>query len=372
MKVLTLTTQYANNYGAQLQCYALSKYLNGLPDVECEVIQYFHPRSGVSWTTLRMPKDVRELVKMIYTILNVPMVISLNIKKRRMRAFINSYIPLTRKQYHSADSIRNNPPIADAYICGSDQIWNMKYYFDGKTIYFLDFVPEGKKRIAYAASIADPWKEEHIEMLRPHLQKFDAIAIREKGNLSQLKTIYPHATVTIDPVFLLSRKEWDELKNTDLCPKEPYMLCYFLSVDDSMVEIVRRVRELTGLKIVHLNLNALDKFNSEKVIRTADPRDFIGLISGASMICTNSFHCSAFSVIYKRDFVFCPKSMANERVITLQETFAIGNVIMTADRLSRITKEDLRVDYSNSDECGGKVIAYSKTFIKEALYGKNN
>lgn len=369
MKVLTLTTQYANNYGAQLQCYALSKYLNSLPGVECEVIQYFHPRAGISWTLFRHPTSLREFAKLLYTLLNIPLIISLQKKKKRMREFINNYIPLTKEEYHTPESIRNNPPVADIYICGSDQIWNMKYIFNGKTVYFLDFVPDGKKRVSYAASIADPWKEEHIDILKKHLEKFHAISIREKGNLEQLQTIYPNATIAIDPVFLLKKTEWDGLKSTALCPDYPYMLCYFLSVREEMVKIVSKIRKLTGLKIVHLNLNALDKFNSDVVLRTADPREFIGLISHATMVCTNSFHCSAFSVIYKRDFVFCPKNMANERVSNLQDTFGLGNVMMTVDRLNSLTVDDLKVDYSKADELGQKVLEHSKSFLKEAIYG---
>lgn len=369
MKVLTLTTQYANNYGALLQCYALSKYLNNQPDVECQVIQYYHPRAGISWTIFRKPTTFRDFLKLVYSLLNFNLVYSGIKKNQVMRSFIKDYIPLTKEAYHTPDSIRNKPPKADVYICGSDQIWNMKYLFDGKTVYFLDFVPEGKRRVSYAASIADPWKEEHVKMLTPHLKKFDAMSIREKGNLSQLQSIYPRATVVLDPVFLLGKNDWDALKNTHKCPQEPYMLCYFLSVDEKMVKVVKRVRELTGLKIVHLNLNALDKFNSDVNIRVADPRDFIGLISQASMICTNSFHCSAFSVIYKRDFVFCPKSMANERVANLQEVFGLGDVMMTESRLQMLTKEDLHIDYSKADELGKASLEYSVSFLKHAIYG---
>ena len=39
-RVLTLTTQYANNMGALLQCYALSRYLKENENVECKVLQY--------------------------------------------------------------------------------------------------------------------------------------------------------------------------------------------------------------------------------------------------------------------------------------------------------------------------------------------
>ena len=40
-KILTLTTQFANNQGAILQCYALQHFLSSLKDVECQVIDYY-------------------------------------------------------------------------------------------------------------------------------------------------------------------------------------------------------------------------------------------------------------------------------------------------------------------------------------------
>ena len=372
MKILTLTTQYVNNYGALLQCYALCKYLNNQKDTECKVIQYFHEHSGDSWKIIKKPNGFRDVLKMIYTLLNLRLTYDLLSKQRKMRRFLSEYIPLTETKYYSIESIKANPPEAEAYICGSDQIWNMIRPIRGRLTYFLDFVPEGKKRISYAASIADPWTEDNIKQIAPSLAKFNAVSIREKGNLKQVQSIYPNATVVIDPVFLLDRSEWDKIRSTERCINEPYILCYFLSVTDQMVKTVEKVRQLTGFKLVHLNINALDKFNSDVNIRAAGPRDFVGLISNASFVITNSFHCSAFSVIYRKDFIFCPKGNANERIVNLQEVFGLGNVMMSKEKLESLSKEDLSVDYSNCDKLGGEFLEYSKKFLLDNIYGKTD
>lgn len=372
MKVLTLTTQYANNYGALLQCYALSKYLNDLKDIDCQVIQYYHPTADASWKLVGTPNSFRSLLRSIYTLFNVKYISNRKRKLKRMKDFMFGYLPLTEKKYTTIDSIRNNPPLADAFICGSDQIWNMMQMVEGKLVYFLNFAPDNSKKIAYAASIADAWTKEQEKMVAPLLKRFAAISIREKGNLPQVQSIYPNATVAIDPVFLLERTKWDELRNTERAIDEPYILCYFLSVTNQMVETVRKIKELTGYKVIHINLNALDKFNSDYDVRDADPREFIGLISKASIVCTNSFHCSAFSIIYHRNFVFCPKAHANERIVNLQDTFGLGNVMMTPERLKNLTKEDLVVDYSNADRLGSEFINYSKNFLTKALYGEKD
>lgn len=372
MKVLTITTSYANNYGALLQCYALSYYLNTQEGIECEVIQYYRPNYKRSWTVFRQARNFKEFIKLSYMMLNIPMCIRRIKKNKLMRQFQRDYIPFTQQAYYTVNSIYEKPPQADVYICGSDQIWNMKYVFEGKGIYFLDFVPDGKRRVAYAPSIADSWKEEHIERLTPLLSKFDAISIREKGNLVQLQNIYPNATVTIDPVFLLGKEYWKKIARTLLCPKEPYIFCYFLSVSELGVKTVKKLHQLTGYKVVHLNLNALDKFQSDYHIRVASPLDFVGLISKASLVCTNSFHCSAFSIIYHKNFCFIPKGMANERVVNLQDTFKLGNVFMSEERLVILKKEDIVIDYSVGEQSGKDFISYSKDFLMKAIYGEKN
>lgn len=367
MKVYTFTTQYANNMGALLQCYALSKHCNSIQGIQCQVLQYLPNGYNRSWTLFCRPRSFRDLVKNVYCLLNPNLLIPKIKKQKIMRKFISDYIPLSDRQYKRID-IERNPPKADAFICGSDQIWNFKYRRD--LTYFFDFVDKQESKIiAYAPSIADPWCKEDEMFIAPYLQRFDALSIRESSNLMQVKKLSPdnYPVVVCDPVFLLDRKQWDEIAGTKLLPKEPYVFCYFLSVTPLAVETVRKIKELTGLKIVHFNLNALDKFNSDYNIRIAGPTDFIGLISNATYICTNSFHCSAFSIIYRKNFVFVPKNMANERIYSLMDKFHISDVFVTKDKIKGITIEDLNVDYSKTNQSDDDFIAESKEYLHKAL-----
>ena len=367
LSVLTLTTQYANNMGALLQCHAMAKYLITQENVECQVLQYRPIGYNKSWTFFNKPHSLRDFIKNLYFLINPNLLVSKIKKQKIMRKFIRDYIPLSDRQYKRID-IERNPPKADAFICGSDQIWNFKYRRD--LTYFFDFVDKQESKIiAYAPSIADPWSKKDEQFIAPYLQRFDALSIRESSNLDQVKKLAPdnHPVVVCDPVFLLNRKQWDEIADTKLQPKEPYVFCYFLSVTPLAVETVRKIKELTGLKIVHFNLNALDKFNSDYNIRIAGPTDFIGLISNATYICTNSFHCSAFSIIYRKNFVFVPKNMANERIYSLMDKFHISDVFVTKDKIKGITIEDLNVDYSKTDQSDDDFIAESKEYLHKAL-----
>lgn len=368
MKVLTLTTQYANNMGALLQCYALSRYLNSLEGIECKVLQYLPKGYNRSWTIFHKPRTFRDVLKLAYDTLRIDLLLIRKKKQRKMREFINKYIPLTDKQYNR-ESITNNPPQADAIVVGSDQIWNFKLRTD--FTYFLDFAKEDIKKISYAASVADNWNTEQIKMIRPIVSQFNNVSIREKGNLECVNEALDGKTaeVVCDPVFLLTKNDWDTVK-ADKMIEGSYIFCYFLSVSPMAVETVRKIKELTGLRIVHLNLNSLDKFHSDVEIKDADPLEFVSLISNATYVCTNSFHCSAFSIIYKRNLTFVPKHMANERISQLEEKFGI-DVMLTHERLRNLTIKEITTEYPNIEDETNSFVEISKNFIQNALYGNN-
>ncbi len=372
MKVLTLTTQYANNMGAQLQCYALSRYLKENEHVDCEVLDYRPIGADKSWTFFYKPRTFRDFLKLSYSLLNVNLLRQKLKERSMMREFINKYIPVTTENYDRR-RIENNPPQADAFIVGSDQIWNFKYRLD--LTYFLDFVDKSKSKIiAYAPSIADPWEEDKAQYIKPYLERFDFLSIRENANLAQVSTLSPanNPVVVSDPVFLLKKEQWNSIASHKYCIDEPYIFCYFLSVTPDAVEAVRKLREETRMKVVHFNLNALDKFNSNYNIHRGNPADFIGLISHATYVCTNSFHCSAFSIIYERNFLFVPKGMANERISNLVERFGLSDVFLNAKKLKSLTKRDFVVDYSTAHQKGQEFVDFARKYLHNALFSDSS
>lgn len=364
-KILTITTQYANNQGALLQCYALQKYLSKQDKVSCEVINYYPEGYLNSWKLLPKSKTFRGFLKNIYTLFNVRWMLGKVEKNKVTKRFMHDYIKTTSKSY-DRNGIINEPPIGDLYICGSDQIWNFTI-FDDMT-YYLDFVEKvpGAKRIAYAASLSDPWSTEQEKKVSPILQKYSKIAIREKGNIEQVQHCSPntHVEWVCDPVFLLTTEEWDQIAK-DPQEKEPYILCYFLNIEPESVEFVNKVRKLTGLKVINLVLSSREKFKSDKLVYSYSPCEFIGYIKNAAFIITNSFHCSAFSSMYRKNFRFIPKNWANERLISLEELFGY-KVIMTKDSIREFKLEDIPVDYKDADRII-EFVERSKKYLVDAI-----
>lgn len=368
MKILTLTTQYAKNMGALLQCYALLKHLNQYEDVECSVIDYYPDGANRSWSTLRKPRSLGDFLIMIYGLLPSNL-----IRKKKSNAvfldFIHSYIKKTPISYKREDIVAN-PPSADAFICGSDQIWNFRFRHD--LTYFFDFVDDKTKKIAYAPSIAHEWSKKDKEFIRPYLARFDALSIRDAGLIDSVHRLVPDKKVALvcDPVFLLSQQEWLTIADTSKCLAEPYILCYFISTSDFAIRVVQRIKEMTGFKVVYLNVNARDNFHSDSHIKLGGPRDLVGLVANAAFICTNSFHCTSFSIIFKKSFAFL-KEKEDERARTICQIFKVEDAIKDWKKPIDFTLESLKLDYNPGEAQGVELVQQSKLFLKDALWPKD-
>ena len=200
----------------------------------------------------------------------------------------------------------------------------------------------------------------------------DYISVREKSDVEIVEKLSgKHVTHVIDPVFLKTREYWENLVIEPVI-KEPYIFCYFLGTNDLSVNLVNKIREVTGCKIVHLNLNARDRFNSDYDLRAVSPQQFLGFIKNATYVCTNSFHCSAFSVIFRRNYCVAPKSFANARMESLQEMFGLGQRLFNNEMINNINKENLEIDYSKADALFAPFEKESKEYLNNALYGEKN
>lgn len=367
MKVYIITTHFTNNMGALLQCYALSKYLITRESVDCKVLNYLPKDDDLSWKIWPKPECFKDILKNFYSLM--PHKIFTKLRKNRvMRSFISDYLPISDIIYRRKDLLQN-PPVADAYICGSDQIWNFRLFDD--LTYYLDFCDKIQtRRISYAASITDYWNQKQQELVRPWLQKFDTITLRDRNYVSAVSEIAKkEVSFVCDPVFLLSGEEWATFAKEDKCLNEPYILCYFISVPDVAVKAVEKLRKKTGYKVVHLNVNSRDRFNSDFDIKVANPRDFVGLIKNATYLCTNSFHCSSFSIIFQKDFMFL-KGKIDERAETLKEIFKIPNIIINKETVDQLGMIDYHVDYVEGKESGELFVKQSKRILHDSIWNR--
>ena len=198
MKTLTVTIHHSTNYGASLQAYALQKALENM-GYENEIFEYPYRNNNIT------KKTVKGTLRSYY--LKFLKVLRGGKTERLSEHFANFHkekMKLTRI-YESMDDLRNDPPVADAYITGSDQVWNLATKNEFIPARFLDFGPKEVKRISYAASVEVlKYSEADKDMVRRCLSAFDGISLREESACEYIKDITGRTTVhVVDPVFLL-------------------------------------------------------------------------------------------------------------------------------------------------------------------------
>ncbi|MBQ3640812.1 polysaccharide pyruvyl transferase family protein, partial [bacterium] len=274
MKIGVITTQYSPNFGALLQTFALQKFLQHVKNVESvEVIDYYPEHARFFWRVYSHKKDFKHILQNIFVFFHRK---NLRAKKKQFELFKEFVKENIRcSQRYSADTIEKTKDCYDAFICGSDQIWNMTRHDD--PIWFLYFTKgwKGKMKFAYAPSIADEIPVQCYEHLKKYMDNLDLISVRESSDVNQLQKITKHKIFhACDPIFLLNSNDWDAFIPESKINK-PYILCYFISVGDYAVSVVKKIKKLTGMDVLYLNVNARDRFDSKWDVRNCTPFEFI-------------------------------------------------------------------------------------------------
>lgn len=336
---LCIVTNYKKtlNYGAVLQAYALNKYLR-MNGVECYTLNY-SPRNTKADYVKAFKRRPLLIIKYI-----IDRILKLYIKKHiigrelRFREFKNEYIPHTDEcDQFSVLDIESG---FDILLCGSDQIWRPGF-FNGQfdDVNWLKKSPDGLVKVSYAASLGiDFLNDEMKEYARKVLSGYKAVSVREESGKELLKFLYPkHIEVVVDPVFLLGRENWNKLLVQSDIDKyinnNKYVFVYFINPNHkAYIQIKRYAREnklqIISFPFMSYKFNINDACFSDVKVYDASPRDFINFIRNASVVITDSFHATAFSIIYNKEF-FTYITNHGSRLYNLLDMCNLQNRILT-------------------------------------------
>ena len=211
-RVLTLTTYDVYNYGASLQAYALQQYIKKR-GCESELINYqpdyLTRKYDYTWVNPESKMSRYAVTRIVYRCLKYLQRQTTMGRKRAFDTFHKDYL-IQGTRYRTHQELMDNPPIADIYIVGSDQIWNTFYETGRDGAFYLDFVKQGLKA-SYSASfsyteICEEWKKK----ISFWLKDFNKIAVREYHGVEILKDLGFDGYWVLDPVFLLSIEKWND------------------------------------------------------------------------------------------------------------------------------------------------------------------
>ncbi len=366
MKVGIITYHRAYNYGSALQNYALSAYLRS-EGVDAVTIDYQNENQKNMYKIFQPIKGAMSVLRNLQSFLYIK---DLKLHKRRFDEFLSEHIPLTEK-FDKNEELQVLNDCLDYFICGSDQIWNASCYDFDKS-YLLDFVKDKKKCVSFAPSVAIAEIPEEWEiMFKKYVSDYKAVSLRENHGAEFVsKATEKPVSVLMDPVFLLTQEEWNKIS---VLPKikKPYIFCYFIGDVRGMRDFAKKMREKTKLPLVVIYKNIRDMAYPNIKMYDSGPKEFLGLIKNAEYVCTNSFHATAFSIIFKKDFwafTDVEKSISSgSRITNIASVFGLEDRVLNYTNMNIVdckkriefTSEVERIRVEKSNE--------AKSFLKNAL-----
>lgn len=347
-----ITYHHYYNYGTMLQALALQEKVEQL-GYQAELIDFKQDNSLSRYEMLklrikRMPVYIKERKK--YRALADSRE-KIKEKNELFEQFYKTYLHVGKKKYTTTQQLMENPPVYDGYVVGSDQTWN-PFVANSPEAFFLPFVENKSKKGSYGPSLAvKSLSDEKEKEYRKKLSNFSFLSCREQDGAQLLSRItQKEVKCVLDPTLLLSAKEWGKYCEFEI-PKEPYILVYFLGEKSEHRRAVEKIQKLTNWKIISFPAAYLEMENNDYKKVWGGPKEFLSLIRGAALICTDSFHGTMFSINFQRNFFsFCKssdseESSENSRLYSALNIFGLSNRII--HNMDNLTAEDISIDYKN-------------------------
>ena len=323
-KIGIFTFHNADNYGAVLQCYALHRYINKF--LKCDVIDYRNSSIDLMSSYKRYYKKYSNIFGFM---MSIYMKSTFEKRRKIFDDFRKKYLGIDEMQRIRKEDLKTLNNFYDIFMTGSDQVWNLNLTENDMT-YFLDFVENKNERYSYAASIGDADAVKLTSEYIDEMMKFNKISVRELSTVEFLKNNYQiYSENNIDPVFLLTKEDWDSIAENY---EQTGYLLYFVNgrCDKNTYYIVKKIANKKNLKIYYMaNEDRKYQYLYLKHLTKISPMKLISIIKNAKFIVTDSFHVTAFSLIYEKEFLYDDRGFYNRRVIDLLEFLEVGGRLVS-------------------------------------------
>ncbi|MBQ4600477.1 MAG: polysaccharide pyruvyl transferase family protein [Oscillospiraceae bacterium] len=349
MNIKTITLHCTDNCGSSLQSLALQKYLEDQGH-DARIIDYTPGYLKYNGSFLKS------------VIKSVVMFRDVQSQNRKNRAFYRNFLRITGENYKNYAALKEAPPKADAYITGSDQLWNPSYLCGKDPAYYLDFVPAGKKKYAYAASVGKAEvPQEEKDLIVSYVKDFEAISVRENCTKQWLAPLVNCPVEHVcDPVFL---KDGDYYRSIAKKPQDlgKYILVYLVQPSETLDKVLAYLRKALDAKVV-LIYGARKNCDCDYHFRDVSPEEFLGYIDGAAHVVASSFHATAFSCILRKQFTVVLPQHNTVRIEDILHTAGLEQrIIRPADEIGAGMLET--VDYAAAGEKLDAFIKHSKEVL---------
>ena len=355
MNISIITRHNIINYGSVLQALALQKILEN-EGHKAEIIDY-----------IREDEDYRTIAKVLVSrnkkwnsniftrmLFVAGKSFEFYFGGKKFEAIRNTYLNLTNKRYASLKELIAEPPMADLYMTGSDQVWGEIGQNAYDPVFFLDFAPQDVRKVSYAASLGrTDFSNEVLSTYKKLLSSYSVITVREKSAQQIIANLgYPETKQVLDPTLLLSAEQWDNIVATEKSrfaeTNQKYILVYQRRPNREIDEYADKLSKKTGLPVYRLSADFHQLLRGGKLILLPNLHEFIDYLKHATFLITDSFHGTAFAINYNVQFVdVLPKGTATRNLSILELTNLSDRVVKDFSDLSCINQ---KIDFSAANE----------------------
>ena len=320
--IVTFHTAY--NQGAVLQTLALQEFIKengysvGVYDYRPPYIPPFQGAKGKIFKILRKIHE-KEYIE----------------KEKKFQEFVNTNLNVNLEQ----DS--------KIYLSGSDQVWNPTGSMN--PIYFLQFVSDKSVRASYAASmgktVVPKMKEELFEK---YIKRFDCFSVRE-ADVKECISKYTSKdiSVNVDPTLLMNADFWEKYMREVPNMPDDFILAYILHLPKNANKLLKWLQKETGAKIVLIDgQGAMTHLvHNDISLHNVGPREFLWLMKHSKAVVTSSFHGTAFSLIFHKEFYSIVNPAAPSRINNILNIVGLNSVkeTDTVDDFSR----NINIDWNS-------------------------
>lgn len=353
LTVALLTIWHVQNFGAEIQTYATIKVLQKL-GLDVKVIDY--RLSDEAECSNPIKKGIKDILQVFTP------------NFWNFYLFWRKNIPKT-KRYRSLKQLKNDPPKADIYLIGSDQVWNPDIVGEALPAYFLNFGNDQTIRISYASSFGvTEWKYPKVinDSISQFLSTFNAISCREKTGVNILNNIFDiSASNVLDPTLLLD--DYSQIAKCEIA--EPFVAYYPLSPNEEISATAGLIAKKLDCKLI--NINKKLAFRSLTIKRTS-LEEWIGAIAKASFVITSSFHGLTMCLVHRRQFaiVFSDETIRkrSSRVLDLLDSIGLNDrYFESCEDLVNSNIWEYPIDYNSIEQELNNLKEKSMYFLKNAL-----
>lgn len=352
MKIGLLTFHDTCNFGSLLQTYGLYRAIVDL-GYDCEVIDY------------RCQNIVdREIPKPLGFTLNVKQVLLYflvgrhrNVKYHALSSFLTKKMKLSTMC--NRDSVAEICNKYDKVFVGSDIVWGLDITGNDLT-YFLDFLFDSKKKYAFSSSIGNPWQENEKHVVKPLLDDFCQIAVREDESADWVEDLTgKRPRVVCDPTMLLDAGLWRSITEVK-SRKNNYVLVYFDNNNQDCINNAILYAKEKHLKVLFIN-DGISR-DGYCAVKPHSLGEFLSLIDNAAFVMTASYHGMLYSLYFHKQFAYFNRAHKS-RMNTLSKRLCVDD--RNGEEYDVMSM--LPIDYEKVEDALAKYRTESMTCLKQFL-----